>query len=45
VAAVWAPGGTPRVLFSFTIVRGSIVAIEIVADPERLGLIDVVLDS
>jgi len=32
--AVWAPGGTPRVAFAFTIGDGRIVRIEIVADPE-----------
>ena len=34
---VWAPGGEPRVVFDFTIARGRIVAIEILADPEVLG--------
>jgi RNA polymerase sigma factor (sigma-70 family) len=33
---VWAPGGEPRVVFDFTIARGRIVAIEILADPEVL---------
>ena len=36
VGAVWAPGGRPRVVFGFTITRGKIVAIDILADPERL---------
>jgi hypothetical protein len=35
--AVWAPGGLPRVVFGFTIVRKKIVGIELIADPERLG--------
>jgi RNA polymerase sigma factor (sigma-70 family) len=36
VGAVWAPGGRPRVVFGFTITRGKIVAIDLLADPERL---------
>jgi hypothetical protein len=38
---VWAPGGQPRVVFGFTIARGKIVAIDLVADPERLRQLDV----
>ena len=34
--AVWAPGGQPRVVFGFTVTLGKIVAIELVADPERI---------
>jgi hypothetical protein len=46
VGAVWAPGGRPRVVFGFTISRGKIVGIEILADPTRLGRLDVtVLDA
>jgi RNA polymerase sigma-70 factor, ECF subfamily len=46
VGAVWAPGGRPRVVFGFTITDGRIVAIEIVADPERLHRLDLaVLDD
>jgi RNA polymerase sigma factor (sigma-70 family) len=46
VGAVWAAGGRPRVVFSFTITRGKIVAIDILADPERLGQLDLaVLDD
>ncbi|MGH7663297.1 MAG: sigma-70 family RNA polymerase sigma factor [Gemmatimonadaceae bacterium] len=41
VGAVWAPGGQPRVVFGFTITRGRIVAIEILADPVRLRQLDV----
>jgi hypothetical protein len=41
--AVWAPGGTPRVVFGFTITRGKIVAIDILADPERLRHIDLAI--
>jgi len=40
VGAVWAPGGQPRVVFGFTIARGKIVAIDLVADPERLRQLD-----
>ena len=38
---VWAPGGQPRVVFAFTIADGTITAIELVSDPERLGQLDV----
>jgi RNA polymerase sigma factor (sigma-70 family) len=41
--AVWAPGGRPRIAFGFTITRGKIVAIEIFADPERLGQLDLAI--
>jgi RNA polymerase sigma factor (sigma-70 family) len=44
--AVWAPGGTPRIAFRFTVTRGKIVAIDILADPERLSQLDLaVLDD
>ena len=36
VGAVWAPGGQPRVAFGFTITGEKIVAIDLIADPERL---------
>lgn len=40
------PGGEPRVVFGFTITGGKIVGIEILADPERLAQLDlVVLDD
>jgi RNA polymerase sigma-70 factor (ECF subfamily) len=43
---VWAPGGRPRVVFGFTITRGKIVAIDVLADPERLRQLDLaVLDE
>jgi RNA polymerase sigma-70 factor (ECF subfamily) len=38
--AVWAPGGQPRVVFAFTITRGKIVAIDLIADPARLRQLD-----
>ncbi len=40
---VWAPGGRPRVVFGFTIVRGKIVEINLVADPERLSQLRLVM--
>src|SRR5712692_3478900 len=36
VGAVWATGGRPRVVFGFTITRGKIVEIDLLADPARL---------
>ena len=43
---MWAPGGQPHVVFGFTITGGKIVAIDQVADPERLRQLDVaVLDD
>lgn len=41
VGAVWAQSGTVRVAFSFTIRQGKIAAIELIADPERLGQLNV----
>ena len=43
VGAVWAPGGRPRVVFGFTISEGRIVGIELLADADRLGEIDLVI--
>ena len=40
--AVWAPGGQLRVVFSFTSTYGKIVAIDLLADPERLSRFDLV---
>ena len=40
---VWAPGGRPRVAFGFTITGGKIVAIDLVADPERLRQLDLAI--
>lgn len=42
-AAVWAPDGTPRVVFGFTISDGKIVGIEITADPARISEFDVMM--
>src|SRR6185436_6793908 len=33
---VWAPGGSPRAVFGFSIAAGKIIAIELVANPERI---------
>ncbi len=43
VGLVWVQGGRPRVVFSLRIAGGKIVEIELVADPERLGQLDVVI--
>ena len=43
LGAVWAPGGQPRVVFGFTITHGKIVAIDILADPERLRQFDLAI--
>jgi RNA polymerase sigma-70 factor (ECF subfamily) len=43
--AVWTVGGRPRVVFSFTIEGGTIVAIDLVSDSERLAEMDLVLSS
>ncbi len=42
---MWAPGEEPRVVFGFTIARGKIVAIDMLADPVRLGQLDLVILS
>jgi hypothetical protein len=41
--AVWAPGGQSRVVFAFTVRSGKIAAIDLLADPERLRQLDVVI--
>src|SRR4051812_19517735 len=41
--AVWAPGGTPRVVFGFTIRNGKVLEIELAADPERLNQLQIEL--
>ena len=40
---VWSQGGRPRVVFALTIADGRIGAVEIVADPQRLDEMDLVL--
>ncbi|KUM27281.1 RNA polymerase subunit sigma-70 [Mesorhizobium loti] len=42
--AAWAPEGTPRVVFSFTIAGDHIVGIEVVADAAHIAASNVVLD-
>jgi RNA polymerase sigma factor (sigma-70 family) len=41
--AVWMVEGQPRMVFGFTIEHGKIAAIELLADRERLGELDLVL--
>jgi hypothetical protein len=41
--AVWAAGGKPRAVFAFTILHGKIVEIDLLADPEVLRGLDVVI--
>ena len=41
--AAWAPGGRPRVVFSFKLVGGKIVGIDVLADLARLRWLDVTL--
>ena len=41
--AVWAPGGRPRVVFGFTITRGKIAGIDMLADPARLRQLDLLI--
>src|SRR5207249_2048846 len=43
VGAVWAVAGKPRVVFGFTIREGRVVEIDLVADPERLGLLELAI--
>lgn len=40
--AVWAPGGQPRIAFGFTIEQDKIVAIDLLANPERLRGVELV---
>src|SRR6266568_3224896 len=40
IGLVWASGGHPRVVFDFTIRGGKIIAIDMLADPERLLELD-----
>jgi RNA polymerase sigma-70 factor (ECF subfamily) len=39
--AVWAPGGSPRVVLAFTITEGKITAIDLIAGAERLTQLDI----
>jgi RNA polymerase sigma factor (sigma-70 family) len=40
--AVWAAGGRPRVVFTFTLTDGKITAIDLLGDPGTLGQLDLV---
>lgn len=40
---VWSRAGQPQVVFGLTIARGKIVEIELVAEPERLRRLDLVM--
>ena len=40
--AVWAAGGRPRVVFTFTLTGGKITAIDLLGDPGTLGQLDLV---
>ena len=42
-AAAWSVGGTPKVVFGFTIQDGKVVEIELMADPEVLPGLDLVV--
>jgi RNA polymerase sigma factor (sigma-70 family) len=41
--AAWLAGGAPRVVFDFTVLDGAVVAIELIADPEMLGALELEL--
>jgi RNA polymerase sigma factor (sigma-70 family) len=43
VGLVWAPGGRTQVAFDLTIIDGTIVEIDLIADADRLGELDVVI--
>ena len=40
---VWAPGGQPRSVLRFTVLHGRIAAIDLIADPEHIRQLDVVI--
>jgi RNA polymerase sigma-70 factor, ECF subfamily len=42
---VWAPGGKPRVVFSFTTEGDRIVAIDLIGGDERLAKLDIAIRS
>ena len=44
VGAAWAPGGEPRVVLAFTVVKGKVAEIEFVASPDSLRRLDIELD-
>ena len=40
---MWAPGGQPKVVFDFAISGDRITRIDLVMDPDRLAVLDVVI--
>ncbi len=40
---VWAPDGQPRSVLRFTVLRGRIVAMDLIADPEHIRQLDLVI--
>jgi RNA polymerase sigma-70 factor (ECF subfamily) len=38
---LWSQGGTPKVAFDFTVVAGAVTKIEMIADPDVLGEIEI----
>ena len=42
--AVWSVGGRPRVVFDFTVASDKVVAIDLLADPEDLAMLDLALN-
>lgn len=42
-AVVWSVGGTPKVVFGFTVADGKVVEIELLSDPEVLPRLDLVV--
>jgi RNA polymerase sigma-70 factor (ECF subfamily) len=43
VGIVWAPGGRPKVVWEFTIRHGVVVAIEMIAAPDHLERLHLVV--
>jgi RNA polymerase sigma-70 factor (ECF subfamily) len=43
VGAIWAPGGEPRSVFFMWIEGGKIIEVNLVADPEHIGQLDIEL--
>jgi RNA polymerase sigma-70 factor (ECF subfamily) len=43
--AVWAVGGTPRVVLDFTVSDGRIVAIDLLADADTLAQLDLAVSE
>jgi RNA polymerase sigma-70 factor (ECF subfamily) len=39
--AVWAPGGKPRVVFRFAVAGDTIVAIDLIADPDAIAALNI----